>query len=69
MQSLGVDWNGPIPVGDDNIVNVDPPQVPLNPQDYQELSIQVNPLEPSSEYGIELYTETVQFVLNKLMSF
>ena len=68
LQSLGIDWNGPLPFSDDNIVNADPPQLPLSPQDYQELCIQVNPLEPSSEYGIELYIETVQFVINKVMA-
>ena len=65
LQSFGIDWNGPLPFSDDNIVNVDPPQLPLSHQDYQELCTQVNPIEPSSEHGIELYIETVQFVLSK----
>ena len=66
LQSLGIDWSGPLSFSD-NTVNVDPPEMPLSTQDYQELCIQVNPLEPSSEYGIELYIETVQFVLNKVI--
>ena len=68
LQSTGIDWNGPLPFDDDNIVNVDPPQLPLNPLDFQELCININPLEPSSEYGMELYTETVHFVINKVMA-
>lgn len=67
LQSLGIDWSGLLSFSDDNTVNVDPPEMPLSTHDYQELCIHVNPLEPSSEYGIELYIETVQFILNKMM--
>ena len=67
LQSLGIDWSGPLSFSNDNTMNVDPPEMPLSTQDYQVLCIQVNPLEPSSEYGIELCIETVQFVLNKVM--
>ena len=71
VAQLGIDWDGPLPPTDcsDNTVYVDPPQQPLTPLDYQELSITINPLDPSSEYGIELYIETLQFVLNKLHSY
>ena len=50
----------------ENTVYVDPPQQPLTSLDYQELCVTINPLDPSSEYGIELYIEILQFVLNKL---
>ena len=68
LQSLGIDWSGPLSFSDDNTVNGDPPQLPLSIQDYQELCTQMNPLAPSSEYGIELYTETMHFVLSKMMA-
>ena len=67
---LGIDWDGPLPPTDvsENTVYVDPPEQPLTSLDYQELCVTINPLDPSSEYGIELYIETLQFVLNKLHS-
>ena len=37
LQSVGIDWSGPLSFSDDNTVNVDPPQLPLSIQDYQEL--------------------------------
>ena len=58
FQSIGIDWSGPLSFNDDNTVIVDAPQMPLSTQDYQELCIKVNPLEPSSEYGIELFSKT-----------
>ena len=71
IAQLGIDWDGPLPPTDcsENTVYVDPPQQPLTSLDYQELCATINPLDPSSEYGIELYVETLQFVLNKLRSY
>ena len=69
MHLLGIDWNGPLPdPSDENsvIVDVDPPPQVLTDQDYQELLGRVDPLDPNSQYGIELYIESVEFVLSKL---
>ena len=65
---MGIDWDGPLPPtdGSENTVFVDPPRLPLSDLDYQELSSTINPLDSSSEYGLELYVETLQFVLDKL---
>lgn len=65
VQEMGIDWNGPLPSMND-AVDVDPPSEPLSSSEYQELCGKVNPLDPSSEYGIETYFETLQFVLSKL---
>ncbi len=63
----GIDWNGPIPFTDeDNVVDIDPPPSFLCNQDYQELSQTINPLDRNSQYGIELYMESIQFVSNKI---
>ena len=42
------------------------PQCPLSDQDYQELSINVDPLDYTSEFGIELYCQSVDFVALKM---
>lgn len=64
---MGIDWNGPIPYdSDDDTVIVDPPPQIITDRDFQELSETINPLDPTSQYGIELYIQSVEFVLNKI---
>lgn len=63
MHLLGIDWNGPLPdSSDENSVDVDPPPQVITDE---ELEGRVHPLDPSSQYGLELYIESVEFVLNK----
>lgn len=71
FQQIGIDWDGPLPPTDcsETTVYVDPPEQPLTTSDYQELCATINPLDPSSEYGLELYVETVDFVINKLHTY
>ena len=64
---MGIDWNGPLSADScDNIVHVDSPRTPLNNTNYQELLATINPLESCNDYGIQLYCETVDFILTKL---
>ena len=65
---LDIDWDGPLPSTDcsENTVYVDPPRQPLTDPDYQELCATINPLDSSSEYGLEL---SLQFVLDKLRGY
>ena len=65
---LGIDWDGPLPFTGDNVVDVDPPEQPLNDADYDELCTRINPLEQSAEYGVDLYSETLQYVLCKIIA-
>ena len=67
----GIDWDGPLPPTDcsENTVYVDPPERPLTDTDFQELCARINPLDSSSEYGLELYVETLQFVLDQLSGY
>ncbi len=46
MNIHGIDWNGPIPFTEDNVVDIDLPPSLLCYQDYQELSQTINPLDP-----------------------
>lgn len=65
-QAMGIDWNGPLLTPGENIVCVEPPFQYLNHLDYVDLCANVHPLDPNSEYGIELYAETLSFVMNKV---
>ena len=65
----GIDWDGPLPFdSSSNVVDVDPPDVPLSDADYEELVTTLNPLEPSAEYGLDLYCETLHFVLSNVIT-
>lgn len=63
VQYMGIDWNGPLPTSEENIVHCNAPCNPLQEQEYQDLRNTIDPLEPSCEYGIELYNETLAFVV------
>ena len=64
---MGIDWNGPLPFSDDSTVSVEPPVQPLNDQDYIELCNTINPTGPSNNYAIDIYCDTLGFILAKLM--
>ena len=67
LATLGIDWDGPLATDrDENTVVVDPPLQPLSASDFQELCQSINPLEPSSNYGMDLYLECMSFVLTRL---
>ena len=42
---LGIDGDGPIPYGRGSTVSVDPPEIPLSRQDYDDLCGEILPLE------------------------
>lgn len=65
--TLGIDWDGPLATDrDENTVVVDPPLQPLLASDFKELCQSINPLEQSSNYGMDLYLECMAFVQNRL---
>lgn len=64
QEQIGIDWDGSLPPNGENIVHVDPPILPLSNSEYEELVSNINPVESTCDYGIELYTETVQFVMS-----
>ena len=65
----GTDWNGPIPYDSDHPVDVDAPSLLLHQEDNQELAESVNPLDHTSQYGIELYLQTIQFAMRKVIAY
>jgi hypothetical protein len=67
---FGIDWDGPLPTEFYNgetaeegqrieIPNID---APISADQFYQLEIQVNPYEPSANYGIELFMRTLEFL-------
>ena len=65
MEQFGIDWEGPVhhPEGDSN---VSVPETGCPADDRDELLTLLDPLADSPAYGIELFEQTLQFVLGKV---
>ena len=63
---FGIDWDGPLPTeffnGEEEGVEIPPVNVPISEEQFYQLETQVNPNEPSRNYGIELYLRTIEFL-------
>ena len=69
MASYGVDWNGPLPTDDDaERVVVPDISIKLDDEEYAELQETIDPKAFSTDYGIDLYLATMNFIDNKLHS-
>ena len=68
QDNFGIDWSGPLPHASDSAssVVVDRLPRPLLQQDFVELATVIDPLEPSPDYGINLYIECLEFVKRKM---
>ena len=64
-EHFGIDWGGPVS-SEDSSVSVPETNCPLTACDLQELQCAVTPLASSSEYGVDLYERTLDFVGRKL---
>ena len=63
----GIDWDGPLPDGDElESVQVPAIPVPLGDEDLEELQRTVCPTALSDDYGLDIYTHCLQFVRSKL---
>ena len=62
MQRFGVDWDGPNVEGNDAAIDVPETPCPLSLLQYEELMRLVPALAESTNYGIDLYEETLNFV-------
>lgn len=60
----GVDWAGPVSSEDDCIVEIPNTPCPLTALQYEQLKAEVNPLEESDTYGVDLYIASKLFVNN-----
>lgn len=63
-QLYGVDWDGPMSTaaGDPEGVQVPSTERPMGDNSFAQLVELINPLSPSSNYGIDLYLSTLAFV-------
>lgn len=64
----GIDWDGPLPENneDGNEVEVPETRNPLSGEKFYELSNTIHPLRASDCYGIDIYQETVGFILSSI---
>ena len=58
----GVDPEGPVPLEDHGTVQVDDIQNPFSLQIFQELQSAINPMRESQTYGIDIYTDVIDFL-------
>jgi hypothetical protein len=67
VAQFGIDWDGPMP---ENVTDetVEVPSIPclLTDCDYAELCTNINPLATSSNYGIDIYLDCLEFMHRKL---
>ena len=63
---FGVDWEGPVNTCGEEEITIPETVCPLEDADFEELKHSIQPLSHSTEYGIDLYERTVQFVLQKV---
>ena len=64
-QLYGIDWDGPLPQGEEmDVDSVEVPETacPLSQEHFNELVATINPLRESNTYGIDIYLETLEFV-------
>lgn len=63
-QEYGIDWDGPIPLTDDDADQVTVPECecPLTEEQFTQLQDTILPLESSDNYGIDLFNAVVEHV-------
>lgn len=66
MDHYGIDWEGPSPHDDQEIVEVEDAVNPLEDADYTTLKQQIDPHQHDDAYGINLYIATHNFVISKV---
>ena len=64
--AYGIDYDGPTVEYTDNSVTVPETNFPLNTEQLQILSQAINPLRESDNFGIDLFLETKEMVLQML---
>ena len=64
-QDFGIDWDASLLVADES-VEVPHTECPITAEAVNELHHVVPPLSESTEYGIDLYETTLDFVLQRL---
>ena len=64
------DWDGPLPHEDNEADQIEVPNYncTLSEEQYRVLQDRISPLAVSSNYGIDLYTETLELVEDVLSS-
>ena len=68
IEHFGIDWDGPVAEQSELDQSVDVPELrnAISFQREQELRQLINPLEESDCYGLNIYMQTVRFVVGSL---
>ena len=66
IRQYGVDWNGPVGAGDNNIVEVPDTPCPLPDHILSQLTQSVHPCRDDGNYGISLYVNAASEVTRLL---
>lgn len=62
----GIDWDGPLPLDENDSVCVLSTTLPLSDSDVEQLTSLVNPLAFSDNFGVNLYLKCLQFIASRL---
>ena len=66
QHSFGIDYGGPLPEEEDREDAIVVPRVNhgISSSDYYDLCLAIDPLEHSSNYGIDIYLRVLDYVLS-----
>ena len=66
LETFGIDWDEYL--NDDNASTINIPEMdcPITSRDYQVLTHSISPNAPSDAYGIDIFSNTLDFVYNHL---
>ena len=63
LEEFGVDWGSPITEsGVDSEIHVPSTQLPVDESSHDMLKELIDPLQPCSDYGIDFFNASVQFI-------
>ena len=65
----GIDWNGPIPVTEDDQVTVADTLNPLQDADFLQLQATISPIDNSDCHGVDIFLRCLQFVCQKINNY
>ena len=79
LEQYGIDWDGPVPIHENEEVIIDAPEIPLNEEDWNTLinqyrerldpfeeSIENNLMRPNTNYAVDIYLDIQNWVKERI---
>lgn len=63
---LAIDWDGPITTEANESVDIPLTERPISAEDFHDLTQLINPMTYSTEHGIDVYLQCVDFVCTRM---